>query len=108
MNSRKNWNEEVRRADDDDADSPFPVWTPERGGCEGMQAIGPWQQGQEEKESSSSSSAAAAVKDDVVPLDDAFEQLYWYEHDQRRFPHSKEIPLEQQSTTQSESETTDN
>ena len=77
--SREAWNKEVRRADDDDRND-LPIWTLEGGGCEGMQVVDSQQDGDEDEIG--------------VPRDRVYEEVYWYEHDERRFPRSKEIPVE--------------
>lgn len=78
--SRAAWNREVRRADEekDGRRQDLPVWTLEGGGCEGMRVV---HADDEEEE-----------KDAGVPRDQVYEQAYWYEHDDRRFPRSKDNP----------------
>lgn len=78
LSSEQAWNKEVRRADDDQSGERqgLPKWTVEGGGCEGMRLIR-----DEEDED--------AVG---VPREQVYEQVYWYEYDERRFPRSKENP----------------
>lgn len=76
MKSRRHWNNEVRRADDETS-SDLPEWDVETGGCEGMKMVG--------------------TNDDGniggVPLDKVYEQIHLYEHDQRRHPNGEEVPV---------------
>jgi Fe-S-cluster containining protein len=72
MKSRQAWNEEVRHADGVllKENEPIPYWTPEDGGCEGMQWI----------------VVDGELGDIGVPIADAAAQLEEYEWSERRFP----------------------
>ena len=84
------WNEECRRADDDDG-SNLPTWSAERGGCEGMRLL---------MTSNAISLAAANDSDDGVPLRDACQQLMEYSLTDRRFPYqAEERPVPTMTTT---------
>jgi len=85
--SRKAWNDEVRQIEDShetsstsDSRNLPPKWTRDGGGCEGMQRIG------EEYDDEEVDPIQG------VPKEQVYEQVYWYEHDERRFPRSDEHP----------------
>jgi uncharacterized protein len=77
--SKAAWNAEVRRADDEE-DSDLPVWSSEDGGCEGMLLV----RDDDDDE----------PDENGVPIPRVYEQAYFYEHDERRFPRGQEIPVE--------------
>jgi Fe-S-cluster containining protein len=70
LESEFNWNNEVRRTDDD-LSSSLPPWTAEDGGCEGMKILSP--------ETTSSTTEG-------VPIAQALEQVALYDRDDRRLP----------------------
>ena len=86
LRSRQAWNDEVRRLDEDSSsaigstENLPPAWTREGGGCEGMQRIGDEYDDEE--------------VDPIqgVPKEKVYEQAYWVEDDERRFPRSELSP----------------
>ena len=80
LESEGTWNDEVRRPDGagpGGAGDP-PHWTPDDGGCEGMQPIG----------------GSSGSRSQGVPVDEALEQLSLYQRADRRLPRNhKRIPL---------------
>jgi Fe-S-cluster containining protein len=70
LKNEYNWNDEVRRTDDDFSSS-LPPWTADGGGCEGMNILSP--------ETTSSTTEG-------VPLAQALEQVALYDQDDRRLP----------------------
>ena len=86
LESEHNWNDEVRRKDNEDADEAsashnnLPTWTPEGGGCEGMKILDDVDTKMEESEG--------------VPVDRALQQLSLYKRADRRLPREyNKIPL---------------
>ena len=99
LKSQEAWNAECRRPDDDDDDAAddgnevnLPLWSPESGGCEGMDPIGSSTNTGEKGMDGTKTGAP----DSGVPLDEAYRQLYNYVIDERRFPVSgDEVPVEE-------------
>ena len=95
MASESLWNDEIRRCDDDDDNHndwvPFPPWTPESGGCEGMRPI-----------SLSGSESRQGDNDDIsmnrkgsILIKDALELLALYERNESLLPQGlPEVPVE--------------
>ena len=85
--SEQNWNREVRRKHVIDADvssvpPDLPEWTPDNGGCEGMDVI------------KSIDVDATSTDDGGVAVDMALEQLSLYKHANRRTPRNyRKVPL---------------
>jgi Fe-S-cluster containining protein len=82
MQTKESWDSECRRKVED-TDNPLQPWTPENGGCEGMQTM----------DSSSSSSTNEDNKQEGVPVREAYRQLFEYIASDRRFPKGPEQPF---------------
>ena len=98
MDSESLWNDEIRRRDDDDTYDdwfPFPPWTPESGGCEGMRPIGTSERSNKDVEND------VNAKEELgsIPIKDALEQLALYERNDRRLPRGlPQVPVNRQHT----------
>ncbi|CAB9497792.1 Pfam:UPF0153 [Seminavis robusta] len=90
--SQQAWNDEVRRPDDDNDDNhddnhqKIPLWTKEQGGCEGMKLVVTDDDDDDDKLDDADDQSSVSV-----PREQVYEQAFWYEHDDRRFPRGKEI-----------------
>lgn len=93
LESREAWNKEVCRADDDNdkesSKSHLPLWTANGGGCEGMQLV----LDDEDDDDGNDNDDDDLDMSVGVPKEQVYEQAYWSEYDERRFPRGKEIPV---------------
>ena len=88
LQSVESWNDECRRKDgnDEDETNPLPPWTPEDGGCEGMQLV-TLDNNKNEK------NVNVAIYNETVPFREAYRQLFQYVTSDRRFPKGTERPV---------------